>query len=60
MRLNGIEREVRQMVIDNAGVVEVEKGLKIIPGASTIVGTLDKIVNWGRLSSIWPMAFGLA
>lgn len=48
------------MVIDNHGVVEVEKGLKIIPGASTIVGTLDKIVNWGRLSSLWPVTFGLA
>jgi|Deesub1362A_J573_1020465.scaffolds.fasta_scaffold00004_42 NADH-quinone oxidoreductase subunit B len=48
------------MVIDTVGVVEVEKGLKIIPGASTIIATIDKIVNWGRLSSLWPMTFGLA
>lgn len=48
------------MVVDALGLVEVEKGVKVLPGASTIVTTLDKIVNWGRLSSIWPMTFGLA
>jgi NADH-quinone oxidoreductase subunit B len=48
------------MVIDSLGLVEVEKGVKVLPGAGTIVTTLDKIVNWGRLSSIWPMTFGLA
>jgi NADH:ubiquinone oxidoreductase subunit B-like Fe-S oxidoreductase len=49
------------MVIDTVGgVVEVEKGLRVIPGASTIIATIDKIVNWGRLSSLWPMTFGLA
>lgn len=53
-------KEARYMVIDNHGVIEVEEGLKIIPGASTMIGTLDKIVNWGRLSSLWPMTFGLA
>jgi NADH-quinone oxidoreductase subunit B len=24
------------------------------------ITTLDKIYNWGRRSSIWPMMFGLA
>lgn len=48
------------MVIDTLGVVEVEEGLKVIPGANTVIGALDKIVNWGRLSSLWPMTFGLA
>jgi len=48
------------MVIDTLGVVEVEKGLKIIPGANTIITSIDKIVNWGRLSSLWPVTFGLA
>lgn len=42
-------------------VIDVEKGLKIIPGANTIITTLDKfVVNWGRKSAIWPMTFGLA
>ena len=49
------------MVIDGTTqVVEVEKGLKVIPGANTIIAGLDKIVNWSRLSSLWPMTFGLA
>lgn len=41
-------------------LVEIEKGLKVIPGANTIVASLDKIANWARLSSLWPMTFGLA
>lgn len=41
-------------------IVEIEKGLKVIPGANTIVASLDKIANWARLSSLWPMTFGLA
>ena len=45
---------------DDAALIEVEKGIKIIPGASTIITTLDKLINWGRKSSIWPMTFGLA
>jgi NADH-quinone oxidoreductase subunit B len=49
------------MLIDGVtSVVEVEEGVKVIPGGNTIITTLDKLVNWGRLSSIWPMSFGLA
>ncbi len=49
------------MVIDGTTeLVEIEKGLRVIPGANTIIASLDKIVNWGRLSSLWPVTFGLA
>lgn len=48
------------VVTDASGVVEVEKDLKIIPGANTIIAGIDKLVNWGRLSSLWPLTFGLA
>ena len=48
------------MKSDNPTLVEVEEGTKIIPGGHTIITTLDKVVNWGRSSSLWPMTFGLA
>lgn len=41
-------------------LIEVEKGVKIIPGGNTLIAGIDKLVNWGRLSSLWPMTFGLA
>ncbi len=41
-------------------LIEIEDGIKIIPGANTIVTSLDKVVNWGRKSAVWYMAFGLA
>lgn len=49
------------MIIDTTTtLVEVEEGVKIIPGANTIITTMDKIINWGRASSLWPVTFGLA
>lgn len=48
------------VVTDTSGVVEIEKDLKVIPGANTIIASIDKLVNWGRLSSLWPLTFGLA
>ena len=49
------------MLIEAAatGLVEVEAGVKVLP-PNLIVTTFDKIINWGRLSSIWPTTFGLA
>ncbi len=44
----------------NTDVVEVAEDTKDIPGGNTIVTTLDKLINWSRKSSIWPMTFGLA
>ena len=44
----------------NTDFIEVEEGTKIVPGTNAIITTLDKLVNWGRKSSIWPMTFGLA
>lgn len=41
-------------------LVQVEEGTRIIPGANTIITSIDRLVNWGRSSSIWPMTFGLA
>jgi NADH-quinone oxidoreductase subunit B len=41
------------------GLVQVEEDTKIL-APNLIITTFDKIVNWGRLSSIWPMTFGLA
>ncbi|MCS7203700.1 MAG: NADH-quinone oxidoreductase subunit B [Thermodesulfovibrio sp.] len=40
--------------------VEVEKGVKIIPAANTIITKINKIASWGRRSSLWPLTFGLA
>jgi len=49
------------MIIDGAtAMVEVEEGVKVIPAANAIITSIDKVVNWGRISSMWPMAFGLA
>jgi NADH-quinone oxidoreductase subunit B len=49
------------MILDGTtAVVEVEKGVRVVPGANMIIAPIDKIVNWARGSSIWPMTFGLA
>ena len=49
------------MIVDTTtALIEVEEGIKIIPGANTIITKLDKIINWARKSSLWPVTFGLA
>src|SRR4030042_1114871 len=35
-------------------------GYRLRQDRNLIIATLDKVVNWGRLSSIWPTTFGLA
>ncbi|PKL51652.1 MAG: NADH-quinone oxidoreductase subunit B [Nitrospira bacterium HGW-Nitrospira-1] len=40
-------------------LVEVEEGTKIL-APNIIITSMDKLVNWGRRSSLWPVTFGLA
>jgi NADH-quinone oxidoreductase subunit B len=40
----------------NEPLFEIPEGL----GRQVAITTLDKIYNWGRRSSVWPMMFGLA
>lgn len=59
---------LKNAILNEAGAVELEKDVKAIPGANTIVTptsklieVLDKyVINWARKSSLWPMTFGLA
>src|SRR5258708_18513245 len=52
-----------------AMAVELAKGVTLeLPGENEnflkdegiLFASLDKVVNWARRSSIWPMSFGLA
>lgn len=45
--------------VHDPALVEVEEGTKILP-PNIILTTVNKVVNWSRLSSLWPMTFGLA
>jgi len=40
-------------------LVEAEEGTKIL-APNVIITSVDKLVNWGRRSSLWPVTFGLA
>jgi NADH-quinone oxidoreductase subunit B len=37
---------------DNEALEELQKG-----GASVFVSTMDKLINWGRSNSVWPLTF---
>ena len=38
----------------------IDNTTKHIQGTNAIITTIDKVVNWGRAGSLWPMTFGLA
>jgi NADH:ubiquinone oxidoreductase subunit B-like Fe-S oxidoreductase len=40
-------------------LVEAEEGTKIL-SPNIIITSVDKLINWGRSSSLWPVTFGLA
>ena len=50
----------RDSQINKNDLVKIEDGVSFIPGASALVGPLNKIINWGRAGSMWPVTFGLA
>ncbi len=43
-----------------AVVQRIAEAVVNIPGGNVLIAPLDKIVNWARESSIWPLQFGLA
>ena len=40
-------------------LVEADDGTKIM-NPNIVITSFDKIINWARVSSLWPMTFGLA
>ncbi|RKX63290.1 MAG: NADH-quinone oxidoreductase subunit B [Thermodesulfobacteriota bacterium] len=40
--------------------VEIAPGIRQIPGAPVVISPIDKIINWARAGSMWPVTFGLA
>jgi len=45
---------------DDTTMVDVADGVKVLPEANLIMTSFDKLVNWGRASSLWPLTFGSA
>jgi NADH dehydrogenase subunit B (EC 1.6.5.3) len=46
----GIEKET----------IEIAPGIRQVPGTPVVVSPIDKIINWARAGSMWPVTFGLA
>jgi len=45
---------------DKVHTVEIAEGVKAVPEANIIITSIDKLANWARQGSMWPMSFGLA
>jgi len=45
---------------DKVEMVEIAEGVRTVPNSNIFITSIDKLVNWGRQSSMWPMSFGLA
>jgi NADH-quinone oxidoreductase subunit B len=45
---------------DKIHSVEVAEGVTAIPEANILITSIDKVANWARQGSMWPMSFGLA
>jgi len=43
----------------STGLITVDEHTKALP-PNVIITALDKVINWSRVSSIWPVTFGLA
>jgi len=42
------------------GTIKVGKDIRQIPGTPVFITPLDKLFNWARAGSLWPLTFGLA
>lgn len=40
--------------------IAISSSLRYIPGTPVFITPVDKLLNWARAGSIWPMTFGLA
>ena len=50
------------VALSKMGTLAVDRmaGNSAVQGAEYVLTGLDRLVNWARKSSVWPMTFGLA
>jgi len=55
-------RESSSKVLSKMGDLAIDKqaSSSAIQGAEYVLTGLDRLANWARKSSMWPMTFGLA